>query len=207
MPIAFTGNNGPVRRLDQTGENEGVPVTEFRIVMDQYFETMGIPMIAGRVLDDRDQAGTTAVAVINETLAKRLFPTLDPPAVVGQSLRIGWLNGPASQIVGVAANVRSRRPDAPPDPEVYVPFAQNPSPSMTSRCAAGDPRPVQSIQSAMAQSRRMSRCRRCGRSMKSWRRRRAPGLLSWLSVLFGILPRCSRSSHLQRDVVPPQRER
>ena len=85
LPIAFTGNNGPVRRIDQTGDNEGVPVTEFRIVMDRYFETMGIPIIAGRPLDDRDRANTTPAVVLNETVAKRLFPTLDPPAAIGQS--------------------------------------------------------------------------------------------------------------------------
>ena len=168
LPIAFTGNNGPVRRLDQTGENDGVPVTEFRIVMDRYFETMGIPMIAGRALDDRDRAGATAVAVVNETLAKRLFPTLEPGAVVGQSLRIGWLNGPASEIVGVSANVRSRRPDAPPDPEVYVSFEQNPTPSMTLAVrAAGDPaRLSNQIRSMMAEITPDVALLRCGPSTK-----------------------------------------
>src|SRR5687768_8246749 len=83
LPVAATGNNGPVRRIDQTGDTDGVPVTEFRIVMDGYFETMGVPMLAGRALDQRDRAGTTAVAVVNETLAKRLFPNLDPANVVG----------------------------------------------------------------------------------------------------------------------------
>ena len=37
LPIGATGTNGPVRRVDQLGDNEGVPVTEFRIVMDDYF--------------------------------------------------------------------------------------------------------------------------------------------------------------------------
>ena len=61
---------------------------------------------------------------MNETLAKRLFPTLDPPQILGQPIKIGNVLGATLEVVGVAANVRSRRPDAPPDPEVYVPFEQ-----------------------------------------------------------------------------------
>jgi putative ABC transport system permease protein len=190
LPIAFTGSNGPVRRVDQTGDNEGVPVTEFRIVMDRYFETMGIPIIAGRPLDDRDRANTTATVVLNETVAKRLFPTLDPPAVIGQSIRIGWLNGPASEVVGVAANVRSRRPDMPPDPEVYVPFDQNPAPSMTLVVRAqGDPAALSGqIRSAMAAITpyiALSTMRTFEEVVAN--STRTSGMLSWLSVLFGVL--------------------
>lgn len=190
LPIAFTGNNGPVRRIDQTGDNEGVPVTEFRIVMDRYFETMGIPIIAGRALDDRDRANTTPAVVLNETVAKRLFPTLDPPAAIGQSIRIGWLNGQASEVVGVAANVRSRRPDMPPDPEVYVPFNQFPNPSMTFVVrAGGDPAGLSNqIRSAMAQTTpyvALAQVRTFEEVVAN--STRTSGMLSWLSVLFGAL--------------------
>ena len=119
--------NGPVRRIDQTGDNEGVPVTEFRIVMDRYFETMGVPMVAGRALDERDRQGTPFVAVVNETLAQRLFP--EPRSAGGARTADSRLRRHGRhEIVGVAANVRSRRPEMAPDPEVYVPFAQSPSP-------------------------------------------------------------------------------
>jgi putative ABC transport system permease protein len=153
LPIANTGNNGPVRRVDQTRDDEGVPVTEFRIVMDHYFETMGMKMVAGRSLDDRDRAKSSLVAVVNETLAKKLFPTLDPPAVIGQQVRIFGNSGPANEIVGVAGNIRSRRVEMPPDPEVYVAFDQNPSPSMTMVVRAkGDPAVLSNqIRSTMAQ--------------------------------------------------------
>jgi len=190
LPIAFTGNNGPVRRIDQTGENDGVPVTEFRIVMDRYFETMGVRMIAGRPIDDRDRAGATPVAVVNETLAKRLFPALEPGAVIGQSVRLGAINGPANQIVGVSANVRSRRPDAPPDPEVYVSFEQSPTPSMTLAVRAeGDPAALSNqIRSMMAQITpyvALSSMRTFDEVIAT--STRTSGLLSWLSVLFGVL--------------------
>jgi putative ABC transport system permease protein len=190
LPIAFTGNNGPVRRADQTGENDGVPVTEFRIVMDRYFETMGVSMLAGRGLNERDRKNTTFVAVVNETLAKRLFPTLEPAAVVGQQIRLFGTTGATNEIVGVAANVRSRRPDAPPDPEVYVSFHQNPSPSMTFVVrAAGDPSGLTNqIRATMAQITpyvALSGMRTFEEVVAT--ATRTSGMLSWLSVLFGIL--------------------
>jgi putative ABC transport system permease protein len=190
LPIAFTGNNGPVRRADQTDPNDGVPVTEFRIVMDRYFETMGIPIIAGRAPDARDRSTTAAVAVVNETLAKRLFPTLDPPQILGQPIKIGNVLGATLEVVGVAANVRSRRPDAPPDPEVYVPFEQNPAPSMTFVVRAqGDPVGLSSqIRSEMARITpyvALSTMRTFDEVVTN--ANRTSGLLSWLSVLFGVL--------------------
>jgi len=189
LPIANTGNNGPVRRIDQTREDEGVPVTEFRIVMDHYFETMGIKMIAGRSLDDRDRQKTTLVAVVNQTLAKKLFPTLDPPAVVGQQIRIFGNKGPANEIVGVVADTRSRRVDAPTDPEVYVSFEQNPAPSMTMMLRAnGDPIGLSNqIRATMA-----SITPYVAMTMRSFdeviaNSTRQSRLLSWLSVIFGVL--------------------
>jgi predicted permease len=190
LPIAFTGNNGPVRRADQTDPNDGVPVTEFRIVMDRYFETMGIPILAGRAPDARDRSTTAAVAVVNETLATRLFPTLDPPQILGQPIKIGNVLGATLEVVGVAANVRSRRPDAPPDPEVYVPFEQNPAPSMTFVVRAqGDPAALSSqIRSEMARITpyvALSTMRTFDEVVTN--ANRTSGLLSWLSVLFGVL--------------------
>jgi predicted permease len=189
LPIAFTGFNGPVRRLDQTGHNDGVPVTEFRVVMDRYFETMGIPLIAGRPLDERDRPATTAVAVVNATLAERLFPTLSPAAVVGQQIRLGGTNAP-TEVVGVAANVRSRRPDAPPDPEVYVAFDQNPNPSMSYVVrAVGDPAGLAGqIRTTLAQMTpyiALAQMRTFDEVVAN--SLRTSGMLSWLSALFGIL--------------------
>ena len=52
LPMANTGSNGPVRRVDQVDEREGVPIVEYRVVMDRYFETMAIPVLAGCAFDD-----------------------------------------------------------------------------------------------------------------------------------------------------------
>ena len=190
LPIGATGNNGPVRRVDQLGDNEGVPVTEFRIVMDRYFETMGIPIIAGRSMDDRDRKTTGFVAIVNETLAQRLFPNLELSAVVGQPIRLFGNTGPTNEIVGVAANIRSRRPDLPPDPEVYVPFEQNPAPSMSYVVRAqGDPASLgNQVRSALEQMTPYVAVA----NMRTFQEvvansTRTSGLLSWLSVIFGVL--------------------
>jgi putative ABC transport system permease protein len=190
LPIGATGNNGPVRRIDQTGLNDGVPVTEFRIVMDRYFETMGIPIIAGRSLDDRDRKSAGFVAMVNETLARRLFPTLEPAAVVGQPIRLFGTTGPTHEVVGVVANIRSRRPDMPPDPEVYVAFEQNPAPGMSYVVRAhGDPavlsHEIRSVLGQMTPHVAVANIRTFEEVVAN--ATRTSGLLSWLSVLFGAL--------------------
>jgi putative ABC transport system permease protein len=187
LPIANTGFNGPVRRLDQTGENEGVPVTEHRTVMDRYFETMGIPIIAGRAFDDRDRRGAPFVVVINETLAQRLYPAIEPRQAVGHQLRA---YGNAMEVIGVSANVRSRRPDAPPDPELYVPFGQWPNAIMAYVVRAqGDPTALTGqIRAALAEMTphiAMAQVRTFDEVVST--ATRTSGLLSWLSGLFGAL--------------------
>jgi len=190
LPIAATGRNGTVRREDQLGEHEGQPVTEMRQVMPGYFDAMGMRLLAGRAIDDRDRPAMPAVAIVNATLASRLWPALEPAAVVGQRVRTGWNGGALLEVVGVVASVRSRRPDASPDPELYAAFAQVPSPAMSYVVrATGDPAAltpqiraalgdmtsrvalaaVRTFDEVVATSTRMS------------------GLLSWLSALFGAL--------------------
>lgn len=92
-------------------------------VSGEYFETTGIPIIAGRAITNADSLGRLKVAVINETLAKRFFPKGD---AIGRSLSIDLdsAKGPW-QIVGIARDTKSRNPrDTGPAPMTYVPLAQ-----------------------------------------------------------------------------------
>ncbi len=190
LPIANTGSNGPVRRADQVDERDGVPIVEYRVIMDRYFETMAIPVLAGRVPDQRDRLGTPGVVVINETLASRLFPGRDVTAVIGQPVRLGATTGATNEVVGVVANIRSRRPDAVPDPEVYIAFNQFPSPVLNYVVRAeGDPAALTGqIRSALAQMTpnvALAAVRTLEEVVST--ATRTSGLLSWLSVLFGAL--------------------
>ena len=190
LPVAATGNNGRARRDDQ-GEDQGVPVTEMRIVMSGYFQAMGVRLLAGRAIEDRDRAGTPGVAVVNATLASRLWPGLAAREIIGRRVRIGFDSSNATrEVVGVVDNVRSRRPDAPPDPELYVPFAQVPSATMTYVVrSAGDPSAltgaIRGELAAMTPHVALAAVRTFDDVVST--ATRTSGLLSWLSVLFGGL--------------------
>ncbi len=87
-----------------------------------YFETMGIPVLAGRAFTDRDRAGTPAVVVINEAAARLWFGNEDP---VGRRIGVGIM-GPTvvREIVGVVGNVRPFSLESAARPELFAPFAQ-----------------------------------------------------------------------------------
>src|SRR5207249_2696792 len=71
-------------------------------VSPAYFETMGIPLRAGRPFNTTDRKGTPETVIINEAFAKRLFGGAQ---AVGEIIWIGdRREGPGAQIIGVAAN-------------------------------------------------------------------------------------------------------
>jgi len=101
------------------------PRADVRMVAAGYFETMKIPLLEGRFLDERDTADTTRTAVINETMARRYFPDRSP---VGQ-----FIENPhgRNEVVGVVADVRNQGLDSEPKKQVYLPLRQNPVPAMS----------------------------------------------------------------------------
>jgi len=131
LPIANTGMNGQVQLRDRPMKREEAPIAEFRVVTPGYFRTMGISLLAGRYLEERDAQSTGLVVVVNETLAKVVWPGEAPDRILGRMMGTGFDDGSTwREVVGVVRDVRSRRPDAPPDPETYVPLAQYLMPTM-----------------------------------------------------------------------------
>jgi len=88
-----------------------------------YFEALGIPLVAGRVFDDRDRADTPLVTVVNQVVVNRYYGGRNP---VGQRLKVGSADSdePWFEIVGVVGSTRNRGLDQPPAPEVYALHAQ-----------------------------------------------------------------------------------
>jgi predicted permease len=92
------------------------------LVSPTYFQTLGIPIRAGRDFDERDDIRVPHVVIVNETFAKQHFPGEDP---IGKTLITGMAQLP-SQIVGVVADIRSATLNDPPTPDYFLPSAQRP---------------------------------------------------------------------------------
>ena len=97
----------------------------FSAISPGYFHTMGIPLQAGREFTDRDTKDAPPVAIINETMARRFFPDLDP---IGQRIKIKhYMSEPVShEIVGVARDAKQMSLSDKMEIEMYVPHLQRP---------------------------------------------------------------------------------
>lgn len=96
----------------------------FRIVDESYFQTLGIPLVAGRMFDERDKADAPGVVIIGKTVADRIFAGRDP---VGRRINYSSIQGPPDLIVGVVGDVKIAGLDEVIRPVLYYPFGQSPS--------------------------------------------------------------------------------
>jgi putative ABC transport system permease protein len=95
----------------------------YRVATPDYLKTLGVRLVEGRLIDDRDGPGTPRVIVINETLARQFFPNESP---LGHRIRLTSAANPFHTIVGVVHDVRERGYEASAKPGVYLSIAQTP---------------------------------------------------------------------------------
>jgi len=111
-------------------QKERIGVADFGVVTDGYFQMLGIPLIRGRIFDERDAADSPHVAVISDSLARDRWPGQDP---IGHTIEFGNMDGDLRllTIVGIVGDVHEYGLDAPPRPTVYVDLFQRPRPAIT----------------------------------------------------------------------------
>src|SRR5262249_7886493 len=102
--------------------------TIFRTCRPDYFRTMGITLRAGRDFTERDAPDTPGVVILNETLARRYWPSEDP---VGKRITLDSPRSTSQEpqwltVVGVVKDAKQNSWTAAPSNEVYLPFQQNP---------------------------------------------------------------------------------
>lgn len=101
----------------QTYTKDNFPCEFIRIVSEGYFHAMRVPLRAGREFTERDGAGAPKVAIVNETMARKMWPGQDP---IGQIL----LNRDPVEVIGVVGDVRHLTLEQDAGMELYFPIRQ-----------------------------------------------------------------------------------
>jgi predicted permease len=101
---------------------------QWRFVTPHYFAVFKIPLLRGRLLNDRDTTNSAKVVLINQAMAKKYWPKEDP---VGQVITIGkglgpQFTDPPRQIIGIVGNVRETGVDDGDEAVMYIPQSQVP---------------------------------------------------------------------------------
>jgi predicted permease len=124
--LPMGGSNwNPALRVEDHPLPEGtdLPSVDWRLITNGYFQAMGIRLIRGRYFTEGDNENALAVAIVNETLARRYWPNEDP---VGKRIRGGFEGKDWVPIVGVVSDVKEQGLDLPTHLEMYRPYAQAP---------------------------------------------------------------------------------
>ncbi|HSB12389.1 MAG TPA: ABC transporter permease [Blastocatellia bacterium] len=107
------------------------PIAYYNAVSSDFFQTLEISVLKGRVFDDHDVRKAQNVAIINETLARRHFSDEEP---IGKRITLNDENPKEEEwatIVGVVKDTKTRSLEREPAGELYMPFAQQPEPFMS----------------------------------------------------------------------------
>jgi putative ABC transport system permease protein len=128
LPLRGWGDGMPFRMAERPDQEVN---TGFKIVSPGYFKALGLRLVAGRFLDERDTASSPPVVVVNESFVKRYSPSESAigkrvlvekilPTRRGLGPQIAW------EIVGIVADEKGRGLESPTDVGTYASFAQNP---------------------------------------------------------------------------------
>lgn len=100
VPMGYSNEFSPVYIEGQSlSAKEDTPRAFYNIVDPDYFSTMRVPLLRGRLLTEQDTENKPKVAVINEAMAKKLWPNQDP---LGKRFSSTGVEGPFMEVVGVA---------------------------------------------------------------------------------------------------------
>jgi predicted permease len=147
VPLTIGGGSDTSPDIDGYTPAEGEEITAYYgMVSSGYFDTMGIPIVAGRAIDARDQAKAAPVVVINETMAGRYWPGRN---AVGGRVRTGenW-----TTVVGVAREGKYGSLSEPALSVMYFPIQQvyRPNPVLHVATAGGAASSITAVRQAVA---------------------------------------------------------
>jgi len=122
-PMGYVGGNDLVDVEGyQPPPGEGKSPLVYNIVSSQYLETMKIPLVRGRMIDERDTQTSPYVAVVNQAMVKKFWANTDP---IGRYFRIGSDLQHSIQVVGVVKDAHVQSMTGTINPYFYLPFEQH----------------------------------------------------------------------------------
>ncbi|HYY72754.1 MAG TPA: ABC transporter permease, partial [Candidatus Bathyarchaeia archaeon] len=123
VPMGYYNDGAVVYAEGQSAPTGSrAPGAGFNSVSPGYFETMRMPILEGRAFSDADAPKTDPVALVNEEMARRLWPSEDP---IGKRFSYVSASGPFVTIVGVVRNAKYNGIAEEPRMHFYLPLAQN----------------------------------------------------------------------------------
>ena len=121
-PLTQQGGNGQTIQVEGQPVEDGQPqpILDLHFVSADYFQTLEVGLVRGRVFDSRDHDQAMPVAVVNATTARRYWPNQDP---IGRRISLdggdSWV-----EVIGVVNDVRNYQLDRSGAEELYRPFSQ-----------------------------------------------------------------------------------
>jgi putative ABC transport system permease protein len=125
--VGFSNSVTPEDRAPEAPPS-GLVQAGWRSVTPGFFETLGVPLLAGRTFTSSDNSAADRVVVITDGLARRLWPR---SSAVGKRIYWGGTTGRTRTVIGVVRDIRDHDLDAAPPPILFVPYAQVQLPAMT----------------------------------------------------------------------------
>jgi predicted permease len=129
VPLIGPHNKGGFTIEDRADEGTNLPLAQVDVVSPDYFRVLRAPLVRGRFFADSDDDKSPRVALIDETMAARLWPSADP---IGKRLKFGGRESkaPWMTIVGIVGNIKTDGFDQPDQPHLYIAILQSPGYAM-----------------------------------------------------------------------------
>jgi predicted permease len=123
VPFSINFNRWDIWIPDRHDAASRPDVVDITRVSPEYFDTLGVKIVAGRNFTEADRVDTERVAIVNETMARKFWPG---ESAVGKTFRTRNAQGPVFRIVGVSTDHKISTVGEPPLPFVQLPRAQQP---------------------------------------------------------------------------------
>jgi putative ABC transport system permease protein len=123
LPMSGDGWSGSyLVNGEPSGPNDPVPHAEYAVALPGFFQTLRIPLLAGRDFEPTDTQGAPGVVIVDELLAKRHWPGQNP---IGKEMNGDDPGAPWWRVVGVVGHVYRAGPQTEGEPQLYLPYTQS----------------------------------------------------------------------------------